>query len=549
MRVTDPATLALSSLSDSSDCITWSAKSGYANVPVSTLWHRANGRQSREEKAEKQRYLTDPEEKALKDFVLRFAKNGFPLPLKYLRSLAHLIVKQRTCASLNHHTAKPPSPGWPRKFFKRHPEVRPRKSKPIDWKRHDHNIHGKIEEWFSVIRPELHDRTIDPVNIYNMDETGVMLSGPRSLKVLVGKEYSGSRGVRVNREAITAIECISADGRSLPPLIIWPAATHRSSWTTHPTPDWHFACSKSGYTDSLISLYWIKHVFDPHTKTLAGNKPRLLISDGFGTHESLEIMEFCLLNRIILCRLPSHTSHKLQPCDVGVFSPLKTAYREHAESLERCGADTIGKQHFTYLYSRARSQAFTSRNILSGWSKTGLRPFNPERVLRDIQKPPAEDVQLPISGTLLAVANDLPDTPVSPRRLALLRSEVEKDAHHMDEGCKHRLQKILNATERAFAERSLLLQQNHDLFEQNNEKKNRQRTKSTVVGKAKIMTFEDIAVAKRKREEKEAAREAKKRKKQAEPSQISHTPPNAEENRRQEPLRGIEDYCSVIQFD
>lgn len=117
----------------------------------------------------------------------------------------------------------------------------------------------------------------------------------------------------------------------------------------------------------------------------------------------------------------------------------------------------------------------------------------------------------------------------------------------MDEGCKLRLQKILNATERAFAERSLLRQQNHDLFEQNNEKKSRQRTKSTVVGKAKIMTFEDIAVAKRKREEKEAAREAK-RKKRAEPSEISHTLPHAEGNCRQELLRGIEDYCSVLQF-
>lgn len=330
-------------------------------------------------------------------------------------------------------------------------------------------------------------------------------------------------------------------------LIIWPAATRRSSWTTHPTPDWHFAHSKSGYTDSVISLYWIQHVFDPHTKALAGDKPRLLISDGFGTHESLEIMKFCLLNRIVLCRLPSPTSHKLQPCDVGVFSSLKTAYREHTESLERGGANIIGKQHFTYLYSRARDQAFNYRNILSGWSKTGLRPFNPERFLRDIQKPLAEDV--PTSDTLLAVANDLPDTPVSPRKLALLRSEVEMDAHQMNEGCRLRLQKILNATERAFAERSLLLQQNHDLYEQNNEKKSRQRTKSTVAGKAKVMTFEDIAVAKRKREEKEAAREAKRRNKWAEASEMSHALPHAEGKRCHVPLRGIEHYCSVLQFD
>jgi hypothetical protein len=69
-----------------------------------------------------------------------------------------------------------------------------------------------------------------------------------------------------------------------------------------------------------------------------------------------------------------------------------------------------------------------------------------------------------------------------------------------------------------------------------------------VVGKAKIMTFEDIAVAKRKREEKEAAREAKRRKKRAEPSEMDHTLPQVEGSSRQEPLRGIEDYCSILKF-
>jgi hypothetical protein len=47
----------------------------------------------------------------------------------------------------------------------------------------------------------------------------------------------------------------------------------------------------------------------------------------------------------------------------------------------------IGKQHFTLLYNRARNAAFTPRNIKSGWSKTGLVPFNPDRVLNDIPKP------------------------------------------------------------------------------------------------------------------------------------------------------------------
>lgn len=106
-------------------------------------------------------------------------------------------------------------------------------------------------------------------------------------------------------------------------------------------------------------------VFQPQTCERANGKPRMLICDGFGTHESLEILQFCLANHIILCRLPSHTSHKLQPCDIAVFAPLRAAYRDNVERLERGGVN-ISKQHFTSLYSPAREAAFTKRNILAG---------------------------------------------------------------------------------------------------------------------------------------------------------------------------------------
>jgi hypothetical protein len=92
----------------------------------------------------------------------------------------------------------------------------------------------------------------------------------------------------------------------------------------------------------------------------------VLICDGFRTHETIEVLEFCLENNIILCRLPSHTSHKLQPCDVGPFAPLKTAYRDQVERLNRGGIENIGKEHFTALYKPARDSALTKRNIQAG---------------------------------------------------------------------------------------------------------------------------------------------------------------------------------------
>jgi hypothetical protein len=91
--------------------------------------------------------------------------------------------------------------------------------------------------------------------------------------------YKGGAGVK--RTMVTAIECISADGRSLHPLTISPASTHRSNWSTHATPGWHYGFSENGYNDSKIILGWLTRVFDPQTRAIANAKPRMLISDGF----------------------------------------------------------------------------------------------------------------------------------------------------------------------------------------------------------------------------------------------------------------------------
>jgi hypothetical protein len=106
-------------------------------------------------------------------------------------------------------------------------------------------------------------------------------------------------------------------------------------------PGWVYAYSDTGFTNSYISLQWVKLVFDPRTKQWAYIKPQMLIWDDFGTHKTLEIFELCFKNNIILCWLPSHTSHKLQLCDVGVFGPLETAYCKQVKRMERGGENTV----------------------------------------------------------------------------------------------------------------------------------------------------------------------------------------------------------------
>jgi hypothetical protein len=120
---------------------------------------------------------------------------------------------------------------------------------------------------------------------------------PGSVKVLVGNDDTRDyRGARVKR-TVTAIECISANGRYLNSMIIWPATTHRSNWTTFPTPGWQYACSESGYTDSKISLEWLKRIFDRETKERSNKKPRMLIYDGFSWRLEEEVIAACLIDR------------------------------------------------------------------------------------------------------------------------------------------------------------------------------------------------------------------------------------------------------------
>jgi hypothetical protein len=72
-----------------------------------------------------------------------------------------------------------------------------------------------------------------PANIYNMDEKGCQLGGGR--RSGASRKYILSRHSRQNYktssadlELVTIIECVAADGASIPPGIVFQGALFRS---------------------------------------------------------------------------------------------------------------------------------------------------------------------------------------------------------------------------------------------------------------------------------------------------------------------------------
>ena len=124
-------------------------------------------------------------------------------------------------------------------------------------------------------------------------------------------------------------------------------------------------------------------MFNRHTKIKAGYEWRLLIVDDHSLHVNMGFIDYCDQNRILLVILPPHSTHRLQPLDVGIFSLLVKAYSQQVDEHLRTGFGYIRmtKRDFWKLFHPAWSQALTPKNIMSGFAATGIYSLQPDRVL------------------------------------------------------------------------------------------------------------------------------------------------------------------------
>ncbi len=350
-----------------------------------------------------------------------------------------------------------------------------------------------------------------------------MLSILSFVKVLVDKNnVQDYRDARIKRTIVIAIECISVNSRYLTSIIIWSVIIYRSNQITFPIFGQQYVCFESRYIDFKISLKQIKQIFDSQTKKQANQKLRVLTCDNFGTHETLEILEYCFEHNIVLCRLFSYISYKLQFCNVVVFVLLKLVYRKQVEQLEQEDINTIRKEHFISLYSLARKTAFMCKNIKAGFAASKLILFNLDRVLRVISKFFAK-LTIPKANKMMVkpcALDKILQTSVIlvfAKALILLQNQIIKqDAYALDKTIKQSLQrhvqKLINATQMFFAKSALQQDQIRFLITINNEVKVRRSTKPVVLGKSKVISYKNLLAKRAKREAKEQDKAKRKTK-------------------------------------
>ena len=87
---------------------------------------------------------------------------------------------------------------------------------------------------------------------------------------------------------MTFVECISADGKVLNPLVIFRGKTlqqqHFPDENLADFEQWTFDASENGYTSNKIGLKWLRDVFLPQTKSIRKEERSLLILDGYNSY-------------------------------------------------------------------------------------------------------------------------------------------------------------------------------------------------------------------------------------------------------------------------
>ena len=196
------------------------------NVPRKTLGDRLKGRVAHSQAHESLMHLTINEEKELVHWITTLTQRGYAPRYTTVRELAE-IIRNRRVRGVNDDNIQLVNydafgKDWVPRFMSRHPQLASARRKLIEAARVKDVSVERLTKWFEDLQSIINKYDIEPGNLYNMDESGFAIgdieASQRIINATIRQAFQAKPG---RQEWVTAIECVSADGTSLPPLIIF----------------------------------------------------------------------------------------------------------------------------------------------------------------------------------------------------------------------------------------------------------------------------------------------------------------------------------------
>ncbi|KAB0803436.1 hypothetical protein PPYR_00406 [Photinus pyralis] len=323
--------------------------------------------------------LPEEVERQLVEHILKFEELLFGLTINDVRKLAYDIL------AANPHIPNPfnketkmAGKKWYYAFLARHPNISLRQPENVSIARCKGFNKTNVYNFFDILENVVDENGIDGFHIYNVDESGFSTVQKKAPKVLaskgkhqVGFVASGERGINT-----TLVCCVNATGNYVPPMFIFKRLRMHPALKNGCFPGSIVETSESGYINSQLFVLWLKH-FIKFVKPSPQEKCLLLL-DGHTTHsKNLEAIKLSREHGIILLQLPGHTTHRLQPLDVGVFKSMESNYTQvMAKWLRTNPGQKVTQFEVTALLTEAFTRSATIDNAVNGFRGTGTWPVN-----------------------------------------------------------------------------------------------------------------------------------------------------------------------------
>jgi len=339
-------------------------------VPKSSLHDRATGAHG--DRDGRPAELSMVEERMIVERLKVLAAWGFPVTSSDLRHLVKSYIDKKGQVN-RRFTDNLPTTRWVDRFLGRHPDLTLRMANPIKRARAKvsrEEVQDFITHWEKTIEG------VPPSNIFNYDETNLK-DDPGAQKCIFRKGTKYCEKVQNTSKSATSIMfCGSADGKMLPPMVVYKAANVYERWKAGGPKGAEYSCSKSGWFDSFQFQRWFFKIMLPAANRLPGKK--VILGDNLASHLNKEVIDACKKYDIAFCCLPPNSTDKLQPLDVAIFGPLKEYWRQilRAYKAKYPNEAGINKKDFPALLKSVLEKAALGRHLPAGFEKCGLFPVS-----------------------------------------------------------------------------------------------------------------------------------------------------------------------------
>jgi hypothetical protein len=188
-------------------------------VPRSTLGDRMKGLRTRAEAHINQQNLSPAQEEVLVKWAKVLGRRGVPLTHATLSTHASEIL------------GKPVGESWPKRFLARHADLKVKTTTSLEKCRAKALNPTAVEGFYDILGAVVEEFGIKPENTWNMDEKGVQLGIGVKVAAIIDRDQSTVYSVEDgNRELVTIIEAVCADGKALVPSVIFQGVRRNLEW-------------------------------------------------------------------------------------------------------------------------------------------------------------------------------------------------------------------------------------------------------------------------------------------------------------------------------